>query len=74
MPKKEKIDWNKYKQKYEYVCSECGSGNVMEPSWVYANSDTIGGRVDSVPFDLCDDCDKEMIIITRDEWNEKREA
>ena len=46
----------------------------MEPSWVYANSDTIGGRVDSVPFDLCDDCDKEMIIITRDEWNEKQKA
>ena len=73
MPEAEKIDWNKWKQKYEYVCSKCGSGDVMEPSWVYANSDTIGGRVDSVAFDLCMNCDSQMNIITRDEWNERRD-
>ena len=71
MPK-EKINWNKYKEKYEYVCSECGSGNVLEPTWVYANQQIIGSRVEGVDFDLCEDCNAQMGIITIDEFKERR--
>ena len=66
---------NKYDEPI-YVCEECGSSNVREPAWVYANRvdslPIVGDRIDGVDFDLCDDCDAQMEIISKEEY-EKRE-
>jgi len=55
---------DKYKQEI-YVCSECGSDDVLEPTWVYTNGKIIGDRVESVDFDLCETCDAQMSIIPK---------
>jgi hypothetical protein len=53
-----------YKQEI-YVCPECGSEDVLEPTWVYANGKIIGDRVESFDFDLCEACGAQMSIIPK---------
>ena len=51
----------------KYVCPDCGSSNVLQPTWVYANKENnniiVGDRVEGVDFDLCEDCDAQEFII-----------
>ena len=66
---------NKYEEPI-YVCPECGSEDVMEPTWVYANKEDFmtitGDRVADVDFDLCGNCDAQMEIITQEQYNKNR--
>ena len=54
-----------------YVCPDCGSENVLEPTWVYANELYIGHRIEGVDFDLCEDCHAQMSIITKEEYKKE---
>ena len=57
-----------------WVCSECGSENVLEPTWVFTNEGDMGifgDRVEGVDFDLCNDCKAQMTIIPKEEYIEK---
>ena len=53
-----------------YVCPDCGSENVLEPTWVYANGNpqVIGHIIEGVGFDLCEDCHAQMNIIPKEEY------
>ena len=57
-----------------WVCPDCGSENVLEPTWVYSNGEVMGmfgDRVECVDFDLCNDCNAQMQIISKTEYIEK---
>ena len=75
---------DKYKQEI-YVCSECGSEDVLVPtpcichssflpSWVNINSETIKYpffRVEGIDLDVCEDCSNLMNIIPKETYLEK---
>ena len=57
-----------------WVCSECGSENVLEPTWVFKYKPIVAvnlDRVEGVDFDLCNDCKAQMTIIPKKEYIEK---
>ena len=57
-----------------WVCSECGSENVLEPTWVFTNEGDMGifgDRVEGLDYELCNDCKSQKTIIPKEEYIEK---